>query len=161
VPSDLVHLEITESVLMDNIDHSIPTLLALRGLGLHISVDDFGTGYSSLSYLKQLPVNTLKIDQSFVSGLGRDLQDRSIAQAIVALGNALDLEVLAEGIETPTQAATLVELGCRLGQGYLWSRPVPPDQAIALTGRRLEVATVEVATVEVATVEVATVGSPR
>ncbi|MCU1351678.1 MAG: diguanylate cyclase/phosphodiesterase with sensor(S) [Acidimicrobiales bacterium] len=137
LPAHLVHLEITESAVMEDVEHSVRTVHALRALGLRLSIDDFGTGYSSLSYLKQLPVNTLKIDRSFVSGLDHDLQDRSIAQAIIALGNALGLEVLAEGVETRAQAETLVELGCHLGQGYLWSRPVPPDDAIVLACPRL------------------------
>jgi diguanylate cyclase (GGDEF)-like protein len=135
LPPELVHLEITESVLMNNIGYSIRTVDALHALGLHISVDDFGTGYSSLSYLKQLPVDTLKIDKSFVSGLGRDLEDRSIAQAIIALASALNLQVLAEGVETNTQAHTLAELGCTLGQGFLWSVPVGPAEAVALCTR--------------------------
>ena len=132
LPPDLVHLEITESTVMVDVDRSISTASALRALGLHLSIDDFGTGYSSLSYLKQLPVSTLKIDRSFVSGLGHHIQDRSIVEAIMALATALQLDVVAEGIETVAQAATLAELGCEFGQGYLWSRPVPPDEAIAL-----------------------------
>ncbi|MCU1496848.1 MAG: hypothetical protein JWM47_801 [Acidimicrobiales bacterium] len=134
VPAERIRLEVTESAVMENVEHSVRTARAIRRLGVGLSIDDFGTGYSSLSYLKQLPVDTLKIDQSFVSGLGHDLQDRSIAEAIIALGQALGLEVLAEGVETAGQAATLAELGCQLAQGFLWSRPVRPEAAIGLVG---------------------------
>jgi len=127
VPS-AVHLEITESVLMDRIEGSMAVLDDLRRLGVHLAVDDFGTGYSSLSYLKRLPVDMLKIDRSFVSGLGRDPHDTSIVQAITAMADALALEILAEGVETERQLAALVALGCPLAQGYLWSRALPAGE---------------------------------
>ena len=100
-------------------------LRALRGLGLHLAVDDFGTGYSSLTYLKRFPVETIKIDRSFVSGLGREVDDGSIVEAVIDLGHSLGLTVLAEGIETPLQLTALRELGCDNGQGYLFGRPRP------------------------------------
>jgi diguanylate cyclase (GGDEF)-like protein/PAS domain S-box-containing protein len=124
-----LHLEITESVLMERIDGSLDKLNALRALGVHLSVDDFGTGYSSLSYLKRLPVQTLKIDRSFTDGLGTDPHDTSIVRAISALSDELGLEVLAEGVETEAQLAVLEELGCRLAQGYWWSRPLEASAA--------------------------------
>lgn len=127
-PSAL-HLEITESVLMDGIEGSMQVLNGLRRLGLHLAVDDFGTGYSSLSYLKRLPVDVLKIDRSFVDGLGSDPHDTSIVQAITALADAMALEILAEGVETQCQLDALLELSCPLAQGYLWSRPLPADEA--------------------------------
>lgn len=122
-----LHPEITESVLMDRIDGSLDTLEALRGLGVHLSVDDFGTGYSSLSYLKVLPVQTLKIDRSFVDGLGTDGHDSSIVAAIVAMADALGLELLAEGVETTLQRRELQRLGCHLAQGYLWAAALSLD----------------------------------
>ena len=122
-PSDL-HVEITESVLMERIDGSLETLHELRRLGVHLSVDDFGTGYSSLSYLKRLPVQILKVDRAFTSGLGVDVHDTSIVRAISRLAEELGLSLLAEGVETEEQLRALDELGCGLAQGYLWSAPV-------------------------------------
>jgi diguanylate cyclase (GGDEF)-like protein/PAS domain S-box-containing protein len=127
-PSAL-HLEVTESVLMDDVDQSIEVLVALKVLGVRIAVDDFGTGYSSLSYLKRLPIDVLKVDRSFVDGLGIDPHDSSIVDAITALGRALHLRVIAEGVEDVRQLHRLDDLGCHLGQGYLWSRPAPAEAA--------------------------------
>ena len=123
-----LHLEVTESVLIDDLPTTIERLDQLQSLGVHIDVDDFGTGYSSLSYLKRLPINTLKIDRSFTDGLGTDPHDTSIVHAIISLARALDLDVIAEGVETATQLTELEQLGCDLGQGYHWSRPLPPDE---------------------------------
>jgi diguanylate cyclase (GGDEF)-like protein/PAS domain S-box-containing protein len=129
-----VHLEITESVLMDDVEHSIETLTALKGLGVHFAVDDFGTGYSSLSYLRRLPIDTLKIDQSFVRGLGVAEND-SIVRAIVGLGRALGMGLLAEGVEEPGQLAALRALGCDVAQGFLWSPAVPAGEFPASVDR--------------------------
>ncbi len=130
VPPSAVHLEITESALMGDLDPVLTTLDALRALGLNLAVDDFGTGYSSLSYLKRLPVATLKIDRSFVDGLGGadDHSDRPIADAILKLASALQLDVIAEGVENEQQLHVLQSLGGRIAQGFLWSRPIPADQ---------------------------------
>jgi EAL domain-containing protein (putative c-di-GMP-specific phosphodiesterase class I) len=97
----------------------------LRGLGLHLSVDDFGTGYSSLTYLKRFPVEAIKVDRSFVTGLGLEADDTSIVEAVVRLGHSLGLSVVAEGVETPLQLSRLRELGCDRAQGYLFGRPRP------------------------------------
>jgi PAS domain S-box-containing protein/diguanylate cyclase (GGDEF)-like protein len=132
LPAGAVHLEITESVLMDDVESSIESLVALKSIGVQIDVDDFGTGFSSLNYLKRLPIDGLKIDQSFVAGLGIDKNDSAITHAIARLADALDLAVIAEGVETEDQARQLVDLGCHSAQGYLWSRPVAPDEAFAL-----------------------------
>ena len=99
----------------------------LRSLGLHLSVDDFGTGYSSLTYLKRFPIEAIKIDKSFVVGLGIESEDTSIVEAVVRLGQALGLSVVAEGIESPLQLSRLRDLGCDRGQGYLFGRPRPSN----------------------------------
>jgi diguanylate cyclase (GGDEF)-like protein len=120
-------LEITESVIMQDAEATTATLIALKELGIRLAIDDFGTGYSSLSYLKRFPVDTLKIDRSFVDGLGVDSQDTAIVRSIVALAKALGLSVTGEGIETSVQSAELRELDCDRGQGYLFARPQPPE----------------------------------
>ena len=123
-PEALV-LEITESVLMADAEHAIGVLRALKDLGVRLSVDDFGTGYSSLSYLKRFPVDVLKIDQSFVDGLGTEGEDSAIVRATISLAQSLGLETVGEGTETVTQVRALTELGCDKAQGYLFSRPGP------------------------------------
>jgi EAL domain-containing protein (putative c-di-GMP-specific phosphodiesterase class I) len=119
-------LEITESVVMQDAQATIDTLQALKAIGIRVAIDDFGTGYSSLSYLKRLPVDTLKIDRSFVDGLGQDTQDTAIVDSVVALARTLQLSVTGEGVETAAQARHLRQLGCDRGQGFLYARPLPP-----------------------------------
>ncbi|EED32552.1 diguanylate cyclaSe/phosphodiesterase with PAS/PAC and GAF sensor(s) [gamma proteobacterium NOR5-3] len=121
-----LELEITESVLLHEPELAAKAMQSFREMGIAIAIDDFGTGYSSLAYLKQYPLNRLKIDASFVRDIVVDPDDRAIAQTIIALGNALDLEVIAEGVETEEQRAMLVSDGCSLGQGYLFSKPISP-----------------------------------
>ncbi len=128
----LLELEVTESMLMDNINNVISQLTAIRELGVSLAIDDFGTGYSSLSYLKQLPVDILKIDRSFVKDLPDDLDDREITSLIITLANKLDRKVIAEGVETIEQIEFLKEHNCDYGQGYFYSRPVPADEFIVL-----------------------------
>ena len=125
-------LEITEGMLMERIDTALETLVRLHQLGVGLSVDDFGTGYSSLSYLSSLPIGSLKIDASFVRRLQADGKDSEIVRAVIQLGSALGKVVIAEGIETRTQAERLRELGCEMGQGYLLSHPLPPLDLTAL-----------------------------
>jgi len=125
-PADRLWLEITEGALLRDPAAAIATLESLRGAGVHLAIDDFGTGYSSLSYLKRLPVQALKIDRSFVEHLETDPDDRAIVEAVVALGRTLGLEVVAEGIERPGQAAELAACGCHLAQGFLYGRPADP-----------------------------------
>jgi diguanylate cyclase (GGDEF)-like protein/PAS domain S-box-containing protein len=120
-------LEITESVVMEDADSNIAVLRKLRGLGIQLAIDDFGTGYSSLSYLKNLPVHMLKIDRSFVGGLGRIPEDTAIVRATVAFARSMGMSVTAEGIETSEQLAYVRALDCDLGQGYYLSRPLPSD----------------------------------
>jgi diguanylate cyclase (GGDEF)-like protein len=125
-PASLI-LEITESGLMQRTAGTIGRLAELRALGVHLAIDDFGTGYSSLSYLERFPVDILKIDRSFIAGVSATGERPAIARAIVELGRTLGLRVVAEGIEEPDQADWLVSLGCPLGQGYLYSRPLGVD----------------------------------
>jgi diguanylate cyclase (GGDEF)-like protein/PAS domain S-box-containing protein len=127
-----VCLEITESVLMDDVDAAIRALWALKSLGVRIAVDDFGTGYSSLSYLQRLPIDALKVDRSFVDGLGREPEARSIVSAIVSLATALELSTVAEGVERGEQLAMLRDLGCDQAQGFYLARPSTPEAVAAL-----------------------------
>ncbi|MBV9283570.1 MAG: EAL domain-containing protein, partial [Acidimicrobiia bacterium] len=124
---DRLWLEITESVLMEDADAAVAALERLRGLGVHLCVDDFGTGYSSLAYLRRFPVDALKVDRSFVAGLGKDPEDSAIVEAVVSMAHSLRLSVVAEGVETDEQLARLRELGCELAQGFYFAAPVPPS----------------------------------
>ena len=124
---DRLKLELTESLLLENAEDIIAKMLALRARGVGFSMDDFGTGYSSLSYLKRLPLDQLKIDQSFVRDVLTDPNDAAIARTIVALGQNLGLAVIAEGVETEAQREFLEAHGCHAYQGYLFSRPLPVE----------------------------------
>ncbi|PTA68469.1 sensor domain-containing protein [Deinococcus arcticus] len=126
----LLELELTESMLMADLERVQQTLGALRALGVCVSIDDFGTGYSSLSYLRAFPVNTLKIDRSFLKTLPDDAQALAVVEAVVALGRSLNLGVIAEGVETPEQARSLLNLDCAAMQGYLFARPMPPAELL-------------------------------
>jgi diguanylate cyclase (GGDEF)-like protein len=118
-------IEITESVVMDHIESNIVKLQAIRDMGVGIAIDDFGTGYSSLAYISRLPVNTLKIDRSFVNTIARNAEDQSIVSTIISLAHALRLKVVAEGVETQEQRSLLRSLGCDEMQGFLLAPPVP------------------------------------
>lgn len=124
-----LELEITEGALMNGCEETIEKLTSLKELGVHLAIDDFGTGYSSLAYLKRFPVDKLKVDQAFVRGIQSDRADREIVAAVITLGKALGLEVLAEGIETQEQFDYLKDLGCDTAQGYLLGRPVAASEA--------------------------------
>ncbi|MFV7782738.1 EAL domain-containing protein [Shewanella marisflavi] len=126
--SRYLELEVTESALMYDFDEALGVLNTLSALGLTIAIDDFGTGYSSLSYLKFFPVNTLKIDQSFVKDMFEDDQSLDIVRAVIRLGKSLKLKLIAEGIENSKQLEKLIELECEQGQGYLFSKPLPLDE---------------------------------
>ena len=121
-------LELTEGVLLENIEETIASMQQLTDMGVQFSLDDFGTGYSSLQYLKRLPLRQLKIDQSFVRDLVSDASDQAIVSTIIAMAHALQLDVIAEGVETQEQRGLLEQLGCRRYQGYLFSRPLPASQ---------------------------------
>ncbi|MCU7853730.1 MAG: EAL domain-containing protein [Candidatus Thiodiazotropha sp. (ex Monitilora ramsayi)] len=127
-PASRLDLEITEGFIMQQVDSAIAQLDQLRQLDVTLSIDDFGTGYSSLSYLKQLPINKLKLDQSFVKDIPDNPDDAAISEAIIAMGKSLGLTVIAEGVETEEQAGFLKEAGCQEAQGYLYSKPVRPEE---------------------------------
>ena len=123
-----LELELTESMLLDDVEETIAKMKRLKSHGLRFSLDDFGTGYSSLSYLKRLPLDQLKIDRSFIRDLTTDASDRAIAQAIISLSQTMDLNVMAEGVETEEQREFLADLGCHSYQGFLLSRPLPIEE---------------------------------
>ncbi len=130
-------LEITESELMENMQDAVNAILQFREMGMVIYIDDFGTGYSSLSYLRQLPIDTLKIDASFIRDLPGDPDAVAVVRAIIAMAESLELRTIAEGVETEEQFSILKELGCNAIQGYLFGRPAPPSEIEALFGRVL------------------------
>jgi diguanylate cyclase len=132
-----VCLEITESVVVQDIDATHKTLAGLKDIGVRIAIDDFGTGYSALAYLKSLPVDTLKIDRGFVRELGTDEGDQAIVRSIMSLADAFGLEVVAEGVETPEAAKTLLEFDCYRAQGFLLSRPLEAEAMESLLARRV------------------------
>jgi EAL domain-containing protein (putative c-di-GMP-specific phosphodiesterase class I) len=123
----LLKLEITESVVMESVESAAGTLEKLRALGVELSIDDFGTGYSSLSYLHRLPIDTLKIDRSFVSRMADNNENKEIVRTIIMLAKTLGMGVIAEGVETNGQADLLRELGCQCVQGFLVSKPLDAD----------------------------------
>jgi EAL domain-containing protein (putative c-di-GMP-specific phosphodiesterase class I) len=128
----LLEIEITEGGAMQDVERSVETLTGLRALGVSIAVDDFGTGYSSLSYLKRLPVDRVKLDQSFVRDLTTSSDDAAIASAVIAMAHSLTLEVVAEGVESQEQLAFLRRQGCDAMQGYLVSHPVASQEFVQL-----------------------------
>jgi diguanylate cyclase (GGDEF)-like protein/PAS domain S-box-containing protein len=138
LPEGALTLEVTESVFMSNRQAAAQTLARLSALGARIAIDDFGTGYSSLSYLHQFPAQVLKIDRSFIARMDGLPENEAVTSAVITLGRKLGLGLVAEGIETPLQAARLRALGCDLGQGYLFSRPQPPAALPPLWAQRFE-----------------------
>ena len=129
-PAHALELEVTESLLLEDAEGAIELLGALRSRGVRVAIDDFGTGYSSLSYLRRMPVNTLKIDRSFVSELGQDANVAAIARTVIVLAHSLQLDVLAEGVETAEQAAWLQREGCDWAQGWHYGRPMPAEDFV-------------------------------
>ena len=135
LPPTALCMEVTESVLMDDIDLAVGALKSLKALGVEIAIDDFGTGYSSLAHLRRFPVDILKIDHSFVAGLGRNPEDAAIVRAVIALAETLDLTVVAEGVERSEQLEELRALGCERAQGNLFSSPLPEPEFAELLAR--------------------------
>jgi EAL domain-containing protein (putative c-di-GMP-specific phosphodiesterase class I) len=127
LPPEQLVLELTETALVQDMTRAATVLRELRGHGIGVALDDFGTGYSSMLYLRELPVTSVKIDRVFVDGLVREADDRAIVTSLLTLARTVGLTAVAEGVETEKQARQLHALGCPLGQGYLWSRPVPAD----------------------------------
>ncbi len=138
VPLDYLELEVTESMLMHDFDATLKTLTALRAMGVKIAIDDFGTGYSSLAYLRRLPVDKLKLDQSFTRDVGQKEGDGAIIKAVMAMAQSLELAVVAEGVETQAQIDFLLGLGCTTVQGYMLGRPLPAAATAALLRERLQ-----------------------
>lgn len=136
-----LHLEITESSLIDKTDFTLQSLAALRALGCHLSLDDFGVGYSSMTYLKDLPVDTLKIDQSFVKHFDNDNSNHAILRAMISLAHDLNKKVVAEGVESEEAASYLKQRGCEYLQGFLYAKPMPFEQALEFTYLVNQVAT--------------------
>jgi diguanylate cyclase len=132
-----VELELTETFLLQDSHSTTAVLHALKDLGVGLALDDFGTGYSSLSHLKRLPIDALKIDQSFVRDIVTDADDASIVSAVISMGKSLQMRVVAEGVETREQLEFLQQQHCLEGQGYYFSRPVAPVEFIQLLGRRV------------------------
>ena len=130
-PAHLLDLELTESMLIEDVSDDLEKLKRIKAMGIFLSIDDFGTKYSSFAYLRRLPIDRLKIDRSFVQDLPADSRGSEIVSAIIAMSRSLNLEVIAEGVETPVQAALLREKGCRMLQGYYCSRPFPPENLAA------------------------------
>jgi len=132
-----LELEITESLLLDKVDHVMATLHALRALGVHISMDDFGTGYSSLSYLRKFPFDKIKIDQSFVRDLGTNADSQAIVRAILSLGSSLGITITAEGVETEAELDCLKLEGCNEGQGFLFSKARPQADVLEMLTKKV------------------------
>jgi EAL domain-containing protein (putative c-di-GMP-specific phosphodiesterase class I) len=129
-------LDITETVYVKALEGNTAVLDRFRSMGVRISIDGFGTGYSSLSYLKRLPADAIKIDESFVRGLGENVEDTTIAQTVLELAHTLGMEVIAEGVETEEQVALLKEMGCDFAQGYHLARPLPSEEVEQLLADR-------------------------
>jgi len=136
--AELLELELTESMVMQNADRAAKVLAAIKQLGVRLAIDDFGVGYSSLSHLKRFPIDTLKVDQSFIRDIPQDPDDKAITEAIIAMGKSLNLTVVAEGVETLEQETFLREHACDETQGYYFSRPIASDQFAELLRRRIE-----------------------
>lgn len=128
LPPQFLTLELTEGVMLRNITHSVYVMKELQKLGVKVSIDDFGTGYSSLSYLKDLPINTLKIDRTFINNLKVNTSDIAIVKAIITMGHGLSVKVVAEGVETDEQIELLKELECHYAQGFYIDKPMKSEE---------------------------------
>ena len=129
VPAKLIEIEITESIMIDSAETAFKHLDELKQMGLRIAIDDFGTGYSSLSYLNRLPADLLKVDKSFIDQMNATDSTRQYVAAIISIGHIMNMEVIAEGVEEEEQMETLRNIGCDFIQGFIWGRPIPPEEA--------------------------------
>ena len=136
LPADALDLEITENILLQRNEDNVAMLERLSVMGIQLSIDDFGTGYSSLAYLQRFPIHALKIDRSFIRGIGRDLNDTALVTAIIAMAHSLHLKVLAEGVETAQQVNFLRSHGCPAAQGFYYSEAVTADAFTDLLRRQ-------------------------
>ncbi len=159
--ADRLWIELTEKAFVHDLDAATRNVEVLRSLGVHLAIDDFGTGWSSLSHLRHLPVEALKIDRSFVAGLGQATDDTKIVAAVVGLAHSLGITTVAEGVETDRQRLDLLALGCDLGQGYLWSRAIPADDLVRSPGERRPSRPQDAATAPVPTLRPASTASPH
>ncbi|MGB3202739.1 MAG: EAL domain-containing protein, partial [Nodosilinea sp.] len=132
IQPDSIKLEITESMMADNVERAIDVLLQLKSLGIKLGMDDFGTGYSSLSYLSRFPIDTLKIDRSFVNTMHQVNSDLEVVRTIINLGHNLGMDIIAEGVEHQEQLTTLANLSCEYAQGFFMSKPLASDAATEL-----------------------------
>jgi EAL domain-containing protein (putative c-di-GMP-specific phosphodiesterase class I) len=132
-----LELEMTESIAMQNLENTLKTLWKLHEYSIQVAMDDFGTGYSSLACLRKLPIHTLKIDRAFIREMDRNPEDQTIVKAILAMAGALNIKVVAEGVERAEQRDLLKEFGCHQAQGYFFSRPVPAEEFARLLERNL------------------------
>ena len=130
IEASCIGIEITESMMVQNIDEVVDTLLKLSNMGIEISIDDFGTGYSSLSYLKRFPIDKLKIDKSFVDDIATHPDDAAIVKAIIAMAHGLSMKVVSEGVETQSQLDFLRQHGCEQYQGYIFSKSLPAAEIV-------------------------------
>ena len=130
----MIEIEITESIMIDSMERALEQIEEVKKLGLKLAIDDFGTGYSSLSYLNSFPANLLKIDKAFIDEMNDGESSKNYVASIVSIGHILGLEVISEGVETEEQLKTLKEIKCDYIQGFLWGRPMPPEEAAKLLG---------------------------
>jgi EAL domain-containing protein (putative c-di-GMP-specific phosphodiesterase class I) len=127
-----LEIEITESIMIDSADEALKCINGIRQMGAHIALDDFGTGYSSLSYLNNFPADILKVDKSFIDKMNTSDSSKQYVAAIISIGHIMNFDVISEGVEQPEQLDTLRSIGCDYIQGYIWGRPLPPEEAEAL-----------------------------
>ena len=129
VPADHLEIEITESIMIDSAEKALQCIQEIKDMGIKIAIDDFGTGYSSLSYLNILPADILKIDKSFIDVMNDSESSKQYVSTIISIGHILNLKVISEGVESPDQIETLKTNNCDFIQGFVWGRPLPPDEA--------------------------------
>ena len=132
-----LEIEITESVMIDSAEEALNCINAVKQMGARIALDDFGTGYSSLSYLNTFPADILKVDKSFIDKMNSSDSSKQYVAAIISIGHIMNFDVISEGVEKPEQLDTLRSIGCDYIQGYIWGRPLPPDEAEALVLRSM------------------------